>query len=112
MAITLERFWTLRRRRVMPGYLMKQIWQLHQEGQLELADLNKLKASSPLGRILAAGLLNRNHSKEVMKESIEEVGRQVVHDLERYLDLATAWAARYRAWHDRGVQHHRDRWRG
>ena len=73
MAIVLERFWTLRRSRVMPGYLLKQIWQLHKDGQLGMADLGKLKASSPLGRILAAGLVNRKHSKEVMKESIEEV---------------------------------------
>jgi biopolymer transport protein ExbB len=53
---------------------------------LNNADLSKLRASSPLGRILAAGLVNRKHSKEVMKESIEEVGRQVVHELERYLN--------------------------
>ena len=86
MAIILERFWTLRRSRVMPDYLLMQIWQLHKDKQLELADLDKLRVSSPLGRILAAGLVNRNHSKEVMKESIEEVGRQVVHDLERYLN--------------------------
>jgi biopolymer transport protein ExbB len=70
----------------MPDYLMKQIWQLHRDNQLEMADLGKLKASSPLGRILAAGLVNRSHSKEVMKESIEEVGRQVVHEMERYLN--------------------------
>jgi biopolymer transport protein ExbB len=85
LAIILERAWSLRRGRVMPDYLMKQIWQLHKEGQLGKADLGKLKVSSPLGRILAAGLINREHSKEVMKESIEEVGRQVVHELERYL---------------------------
>lgn len=85
LAIILERFWALRRRRVMPEYLMKQIWQMHKDGQLGMADLGKLKASSPLGRMLAAGLINRKKSKEVMKESIEEVGRQVVHDLERYL---------------------------
>ncbi len=41
--------------------------------------------SSPLGRILAAGLLNRKHGREIMKTSIEEVGRQVTHELERYL---------------------------
>ncbi len=86
LAIVLERLWMLRRRRVMPDYLMKQIWQLHRDNQLEMADLGKLKASSPLGRILAAGLVNRRHSKEVMKESIEEVGRQVVHEMERYLN--------------------------
>jgi biopolymer transport protein ExbB len=86
LAIVLERLWMLRRKRVMPDYLMKQIWQLHRDNQLEMADLGKLKASSPLGRILAAGLVNRSHSKEVMKESIEEVGRQVVHEMERYLN--------------------------
>ncbi|MEN8167578.1 MAG: MotA/TolQ/ExbB proton channel family protein [Pseudomonadota bacterium] len=86
LAIVLERLWMLRRKRVMPDYLMKQIWQLHRDNQLEMADLGKLKTSSPLGRILAAGLVNRSHSKEVMKESIEEVGRQVVHEMERYLN--------------------------
>jgi biopolymer transport protein ExbB len=86
LAIVLERFWALRRSKVMPSHLMQQIWQLHRDGKLNNADLSKLRASSPLGRILAAGLVNRKHSKEVMKESIEEVGRQVVHELERYLN--------------------------
>ncbi|QYZ67707.1 MAG: biopolymer transporter ExbB [Gammaproteobacteria bacterium (ex Lamellibrachia satsuma)] len=86
LAIVLERFWSLRRRRVMPAILMQQLWKLHNENQLERADLEKLRKSSPLGRILAAGMVNRHHSKEVMKESIEEVGRQVVLELERYLN--------------------------
>jgi biopolymer transport protein ExbB len=86
MAIVLERFWTLRQNKVMPPNIMKQIWQLHRDRKLGMADLGKLKASSPLGRILAAGLVNRKHSKEVMKEAIEEVGRQVIHELERYLN--------------------------
>jgi biopolymer transport protein ExbB len=86
LGIVIERFWSLQRKRVMPDYLMKQILQLHQEKKLNLADLEKLKSSSPLGRILAAGLVNRNHDKDVMKEAIEEVGRQVVHELERYLN--------------------------
>jgi biopolymer transport protein ExbB len=93
LAIALERFWALRPSRVMPPYLMKQIWQLHRDKQLAMADLGKLKASSPLGRILAAGLVNRKHSKEVMKEAIEEVGRQVVHELERYLNTLGTIAA-------------------
>jgi biopolymer transport protein ExbB len=86
LGIVIERLWSLQRKKVMPEYLMKQILQLHQEAKLNLADLEKLKSSSPLGRILAAGLVNRNHSKDVMKEAIEEVGRQVVHELERYLN--------------------------
>ena len=86
LGIVLERLWTLRSKRVMPQHLMKQILQLHQQKRLDRADLQKLQSSSPLGRILAAGLVNRSHSKEVMKEAIEEVGRQVVHELERYLN--------------------------
>jgi biopolymer transport protein ExbB len=86
LGIVIERLWTLRSKKVMPNYLMKQILQLHNDKKLNLADLSKLKTSSPLGRILAAGLINREHDKDVMKESIEEVGRQVVHDLERNLN--------------------------
>ncbi len=86
LGIVIERLWSLQRKRVMPDYLMRQILQLHKDDKLNLADLDKLKGSSPLGRILAAGLLNRDHNKEVMKEAIEEVGRQVVHELERYLN--------------------------
>jgi biopolymer transport protein ExbB len=86
LGIVIERFWSLQRKKVMPDYLMKQILQLHKDKKLNLADINKLKTSSPLGRILAAGLINRNHEKVVMKEAIEEVGRQVVHELERYLN--------------------------
>jgi biopolymer transport protein ExbB len=86
LGIVIERLWSLQRKRVMPEYLMRQILQLHKDNKLKLADLEKLKSSSPLGKILAAGLLNRNHNKEVMKEAIEEIGRQVVHDLERYLN--------------------------
>lgn len=86
MAIILERFWTLRERRVVPADLVAQIWKLHRQGQLTPERIQAIRASSPLGRILAAGLLNRTHSREVMKEAIGEVGRQVVAEMERYLN--------------------------
>ena len=86
LAIILERFWALRGERVVPKHLVAQIWQLHRKGKLTGAHLSTVREGSPLGRILAAGLTNRMHSKEIMKESIEEVGRQVVHELERYLN--------------------------
>ena len=86
LAIIFERAWTLKRQRVMPENLVDQVWQVHKNGQLNDAALATLRGNSPLGRILAAGLVNRNHSREVMKESIEEVGRQVVLNLERYLN--------------------------
>jgi len=92
-AIVAERFWTLRRRRIAPDNLVVQIWNLARSGQLGEDRLRGLRKSSPLGRILAAGLANMNHSRELMKESIEDVGRHVVHDLERYLNTLGTIAA-------------------
>jgi biopolymer transport protein ExbB len=86
MAIVVERLWAYRRRKVLPTNLVAQIWQLHQNDQLTSAHIATVRNSSHLGRILAAGLVNRSHPREVMKEAIEEEGRQVVHELERYLN--------------------------
>jgi biopolymer transport protein ExbB len=86
LAIIGERFWSLQRKRILPVELVPFIWQLHRDNKLDDAAIRRMKLSSPLGRILAAGLLNRKHSREMMKTSIEEVGRQVAHELERYLN--------------------------
>lgn len=86
MAIVVDRLWAYRRRKVLPANLVAQIWQLHQGNQLTPAHVATVRNQSQLGRILAAGLANRSHSREVMKEAIEEEGRQVVHELERYLN--------------------------
>jgi len=55
--------------------------------------MKELQASSPLGAILAAGIINRQQNREVMKESIEDTGRHVVHELERYLNTLGTIAA-------------------
>ena len=86
MAIILERLWSLRRRRVMPPGLMAQVWQWQRDQALTPERIQALAQGSPLGRLLSAGLINRNHSREVMKEAINDVGRQVVAQLERYLN--------------------------
>lgn len=86
MAIVAERFWTLQRKRITPGNLVVQVWQWAKSGDLDDDRLRALRKSSPLGRILAAGLVNREIGRAMMKESIEEVGRHVVHDLDRYLN--------------------------
>lgn len=86
MAIILERFWSLAERRVVPNDLVRQIWNLHRQGQLTPERIQAIRNGSPLGRILAAGLVNRAHPREVMKEAIGEVGRQVVLEMERYLN--------------------------
>ena len=86
LAIILERLWSLRRRRVMPPGLMEQVWQWQRAQALTPERIQALAQGSPLGRLLSAGLVNRNHSREVMKEAINDVGRQVVANLERYLN--------------------------
>lgn len=93
MAIIGERLWAYQGRKVIPGNLVAQIWKLHQAGELTPAHVATVRDSSPLGRILAAGLVNRDHPREVMKEAIEEEGHQVVHELERYLNTLGTIAA-------------------
>ena len=85
-AIVLERLWTLRRRRVMPSGLVTEIWRWHREGELTDERVDAVRQGSPLGRMLTAGLINRAHSREVMKEAINDTGRQVVSELERFLN--------------------------
>lgn len=84
-AIVIERAWTLRRSRIMPPNLVGRIWEWHRQGQLSAARIEEIRAGSPLGRLLAAGLINRSHPREIMKEAIEDTGRQVVAELERFL---------------------------
>jgi biopolymer transport protein ExbB len=86
MAIVLERSWTLRRRRIMPDNLVSSIWHLYRSGQLTEPRIQEIRDASPLGRMLAAGIANRLHSREIMKDSINDTGRQVVAGLERYLN--------------------------
>lgn len=86
MAIICERFWTLRKNRILPPDLVPKVWSLAREKKLDDATIRRIKVSSPLGAILAAGLVNSRYGRDVMKESIEEVGRQVTHDLEKYLN--------------------------
>jgi len=85
-AIVGERFWALQRKRIAPQGLVHQIWMWAKNRQLDAARIGSLRSSSPLGRVLAAGLVNLHHEREIMKESIEEAGRHVVLELERYLN--------------------------
>ena len=86
MSIICERLWSLQRKRIIPTELVPYIWQLHRDKKLDDSTIRKIKTSSPLGRVLAAGLQNRKYGRDMMRASIEEVGRQVAHELERYLN--------------------------
>jgi len=93
LAVIAERAWTLRRDKIAPKHTVAQIFHLYKQKKLDPRAIEALRESSPLGRVLAAGLVNIHHSREVMKESIEEAGRHVVHDLERYLTVLGTVAA-------------------
>jgi len=93
LAIIVERAWSLRERRVVPGNLVGQIWQQARKGEVTEEQVKALRAHSPLGRILAVGLLNRDRDRQVMKESIEEAGRAVAHELDRFLTALGTIAA-------------------
>ena len=86
LAIIGERLWTLQTRRIMPPHLLPQIRNLYRKNLLDPVQIRTLASSSPLGAILAAALGNMSRGREAMRDSVEQAGRQVVHELERYLN--------------------------
>ena len=93
LAICIERLYTLNPKKIAPPHLLATVWKQLKGGEMDATKLKTLKQSSPLGRILAAGLSNAYHGREVMKESIQEAAQHVVHDLERYLNTLGTIAA-------------------
>src|SRR5580658_2277758 len=86
VAIILERLWTLQEQRVLPRDLIRRVRQLVEADQINDKVIAALEQNSPLGRVLAAGLASRHRSREIMMERLEDAGRHVVHDLERFLN--------------------------
>jgi biopolymer transport protein ExbB len=86
VAIVLERLWTLQTKRVIPGTLMNQVWDWAQKNEFDSQRIQAVHSSSALGQVLATGLAYRHAPRDVLKEAIEDAGRHVVHDLERYLN--------------------------
>ncbi len=84
--IIIERFMTLREQKIAPSNLAEQIIKWHHKKRITNEIITKLYNDSPLGRILSAGLRNMNGARDIMKESIEEEGRQVAQELERFLN--------------------------
>ncbi len=93
LAICIERLYTLNAKKIAPPHLLATVWKQLKAGEMDAARLRTLKQSSPLGRILAAGLGNAYHGRDVMKESIQEAAAHVIHDLERYLNTLGTIAA-------------------
>jgi biopolymer transport protein ExbB len=85
LALIIERVWYLRRKRILPPSLLMEVVQVHSSGNVNEDTIEKLEQNSPLGAVLAAGLRNADAPRDVMKEAIEEAGRRVAHQLERFL---------------------------
>lgn len=92
LAIGLERAWALRVSLVLPARIDQRLDSLAAR-PLSAGELKSLHEDSPLGRILAAGLAVRGDDPRVIRERIEEAGREVVHELERYLNTLGTIAA-------------------
>ncbi len=93
VTIIIERLLSLRKSLVLPEGLLAKVVQEYRTHGVTPEMLVQLSATSPLGRVFAAGLKNVSSSREIMKESIEEVGGAVAHDLERYLSTLGTIAA-------------------
>lgn len=93
IAIIGERFWSLQNKRIAPPELITQIWQWLRYDQVDKNRVAALQQNSPLGQILAAGLVNKNKTRDITKEGIEDVGRHVTLSLERNLNTLGTIAA-------------------
>ncbi|MBN8448701.1 MAG: MotA/TolQ/ExbB proton channel family protein [Candidatus Accumulibacter sp.] len=85
VALIIERLVALRHSKVVPPGLLQRVVTEFRKSGASVEMVANLEAHSPLGRVLGAGLRNVGSSREIMKESIEEAGSVVSHDLERYL---------------------------
>jgi biopolymer transport protein ExbB len=85
-AIILERLWTLQDKRVLPRDLTEKVWKLVEANQVNDKVVTALEQNSPLGRVLAAGLASRHRPREVIVQRLEDTGRHVVHELERFIN--------------------------
>jgi biopolymer transport protein ExbB len=86
LAIVIERFWSLRRKEVLPPGLGDEVREWARGRQLDPSHIDVLRRNSPLGEILAAALDVRYRPRELIKERVEDVGRHVMHQLERFMN--------------------------
>ena len=94
LGIVVERFWTLRRDRVMPPGLGQEVRAWVARGKpLEDAHVDSLRATSPLGALLAAELDVRHRNRDTIRERVEDTGRHLVHRMERFLNTLGTIAA-------------------
>jgi biopolymer transport protein ExbB len=85
LAIIGERAWSLRSSVITPPNLLAQVVQEYRQNGVSPVMLDRLANGAPLAQVLAAGLKNVKSTPQAMKEAIDDAGRAVAHDLERFL---------------------------
>ena len=86
LGIVLERAWSLQRRRVLPPGLLPEVQGWCAAGEVDGGRIDQLRVHSPLGRILAAVLMHGGEDRQRQRENVEDAGRHLVLELERYLN--------------------------
>ncbi|MBF0453524.1 MAG: MotA/TolQ/ExbB proton channel family protein [Magnetococcales bacterium] len=87
LAIVLERLWSLRTNHIIPSQEVQRIEFLVKQGDLEEAKAVCLSYQSSYGKTLLSGLEKSGERRQLIKEVVEEAGRQEVVHLERFLTL-------------------------
>lgn len=85
LTIIFERSWSLRRSVVIPDELASQVEDAIRREDVKQAIEICHESHTAMGRILWVALGNRGVSRPVLKEMLEEVGRQEVAHLERFI---------------------------
>jgi biopolymer transport protein ExbB len=85
LGIIFERFWALRQERIMPSELVKKMSLLQQKSAALDNDISDIHGDSAFATIVRVAIQQRMASKAVQRERLEEVGRQIVHELQFFL---------------------------
>lgn len=93
IAIVIERSWSLSVNRIAPRYAVGQVWTWIKNNELDSTRMRELRLSSPLGQILAAGLLHAKQGRAQMQDAVAHSASVVIHELERYLSTLGTIAA-------------------
>lgn len=93
LALIVERAVALRRAKVAPPRLLDEVVGALRAQRLTPDAVAQLERNSPLGRVLATGVRQEGAPREAMRDALEETGRAVGHDLERYLNAIGTIAA-------------------
>lgn len=90
LAISIERFIVLRRANIDTREFMDTMRQVLRQNRMQEAIEICDETDAPVARIMKAGILKHNRSKEDIREAVEDAGHLEVPRLERYLSaLAT-----------------------